>query len=64
MANKPSVIAPMLLGYLVGSVGIYTLLYKVSPVVSDDINGQGSVHEPEIIELFSDHRPANQSKAA
>ncbi len=64
MANKPNVIAPMLLGYLVGSVGIYTLLYKVSPVVSDDINGQAAVHEPEIIKLFSDHQPADHLKAA
>ena len=64
MANKPNVIAPMLLGYLVGSVGIYTLLYKVSPVVSEDINGQASVHEPEIIELFPEARPADQVRAA
>lgn len=64
MANKPNVIAPMLLGYLVGSVGIYTLLYQVSPVVSDDIDGQDTVHQPEIIELFSDSHQADQAKAA
>lgn len=61
-------LVPMLLGYLVGSVGIYFLLYKVSPVVTEDHvarfdapEGDGHV---EVIELFPSGQPANQAKAA
>jgi hypothetical protein len=60
---------PMLLGYVVGSVGIYTLLYKVSPVVTDDhmtrLNASGDgVQQFEVIELFGAEETAEQRKAA
>lgn len=49
-------LVPALLGYIVGAVGVYTLLYKLSPVVADDrdarvlASNQGG--HAEIIELF------------
>jgi hypothetical protein len=68
IANKPIVLAPLLLGYVVGAVGIYSLLYKISPVVTDDhvtqSNASGDVSHVEIIELFPAERSAEQSKAA
>ena len=61
-------LVPTLLGYLVGSVGIYFLLYKVSPVVTEDHvarfdapEGDGQV---DIIELFQSGQTAEQAKAA
>ena len=61
-------LVPMLLGYLVGAVGIYTLLLKLSPVVTDDhaaqiIAPEGDVHV-EVIELFPSGQPADHAKAA
>ena len=59
---------PMLLGYFVGAVGIYTLLYKVSPVVTDDYAAQTNASEAgervEVIELFPAGLPADHIKAA
>jgi hypothetical protein len=58
----------MLLGYVVGSVGIYALLYKVSPVVTDDrvaqLNASGEATHVEVIELFPSEQSSDQSKAA
>ena len=59
---------PMLLGYFVGAVGIYTLLYKVSPVITDDYamqtNASGVGERVEVIELFPSGVPADHVKAA
>ena len=61
-------LVPMLLGYLVGAVGIYTLLLRLSPVVTDDhvaqfMAPQGDGHV-EIIELFPAEQATEQAKAA
>ncbi len=61
-------LVPMLLGYLVGAVGVYSLLLKLSPVVTDDHVAQfnapeGSAHV-EVIELFPAEMQSDQSKAA
>lgn len=61
-------LVPMLLGYLVGSAGIYFLLYKMSPVVAEDYVAQNNAPESdervEIIELFPMGSPEDQVKAA
>ncbi|MEI7984258.1 MAG: hypothetical protein WCI55_01420 [Armatimonadota bacterium] len=61
-------LAPLLLGYVVGAVGIYSLLYKISPVVTDDhvarLNASGDASHVETIELFPAERSADQRKAA
>ena len=48
----------MLIGYVVGAVGIYTILYKLSPVVADDLVMQSNTPtmngRVEVIELFPD----------
>ena len=62
-------LVPMLLGYLVGAVGVYTLLLRLSPVVTDDrvahlgAPERGTLHV-EVIELFPSGQPSDQAKAA
>jgi hypothetical protein len=62
------VLAPLLLGYVVGAVGIYALLYKLSPVVTDDnvmqSNVSGEATHVEVIELFPSETSVEQVKAA
>ncbi len=61
-------LAPLLLGYVVGAVGIYSLLYKISPVVTDDHVAQQNASDDgshiETIELFPAEHSADQRKAA
>lgn len=68
LTNNPIVLAPLILGYVVGSVGIYAFLYKVSPVVTDDrvtqSNASGDATHVEIIELFPSESSRDQQKAA
>lgn len=55
---------PMLIGYVLGGAGIYFLLTKFAPVVSEDpvtlILENGGSGETEVIELF----PQEQTRAA
>lgn len=44
-------LVPMLLGYVVGAVGIYTLLYKLSPMVAEDYVAEAN-GRVEVIDLF------------
>ena len=60
-------LVPALLGYIVGAVGIYTLLYKLSPVVAVDrevrnLASNGNGHT-EIIELFPRYVSENSDEA-
>jgi hypothetical protein len=68
IANKPIVLTPLILGYVVGAVGIYALLYKLSPVVADDrvmpSNASGEATHVEVIELFPTDQQVEQIKAA
>ena len=61
-------LTPLLLGYVVGAVGIYALLYKLSPVVTDDYVMQSSassdVKHVEVIELFPVDQSTDKVKAA
>jgi hypothetical protein len=58
----------MLLGYVVGAVGVYSLLLRFSPVVTDDrmahlVVPESSAHV-EILELFPSGESADQANAA
>lgn len=61
-------LAPLLLGYVVGAVGIYALLYKISPVVAEDrvaqFNAPDGTTHVEVIELFPTEQSSEQTKAA
>jgi len=65
-------LVPMLIGYVVGAVGIYTLLYKLSPMVTEDrvtqLSASGMDGRVEIIDLFSGSQTSDdangQRKAA
>ena len=61
-------LVPMLLGYLVGAVGVYTLLLRLSPVVVEDRMAHNMAPEAdahvEVIELFPQGLPEDQIKAA
>lgn len=64
-------LVPALLGYIVGAVGVYTLLYKLSPVVADDrdarVFASNQSGQAEVIELFPrriDDENAHVRKAA
>lgn len=54
---------PMLLGYVVGAVGIYTLLYKFAPTVAEDrafaYGDHDRLEAAEIIELFPTREQRN-----
>ena len=58
----------MLLGYVVGAVGVYSLLLRLSPVVTDDRMAHNMAPEAsvrvEVIELFPAENPSDQLKAA
>jgi hypothetical protein len=60
-------ILPMLLGYVVGAIGIYTLLYKLSPMMSEDqalpTTTAGTKFQAEVIELFP-REESDQRKVA
>ena len=49
-------LVPLVLGYVVGAVGIYTLLYKLSPVTPEDkltlTHAPQSIGSTDVIELF------------
>ncbi|MBS1703707.1 MAG: hypothetical protein JST12_18735 [Armatimonadetes bacterium] len=53
----------MLLGYVVGAVGIYTLLYKFAPTVAEDrafaYRDHDRLEAAEIIELFPTREQRN-----
>ena len=57
----------MLLGYVVGAVGVYSLLLRLSPVVTDDRMAHSMMPESsarvEVIELFP-AEASDQLKAA
>lgn len=60
-------ILPMLLGYVVGAIGIYTLLYKLSPMMVEDqaipTTAAGTTFQAEVIELFP-REESDQRKVA
>ena len=61
-------LVPMLLGYIVGAVGTYALLYKLAPVVSDDYatqtNASGVDGRVEVLELFPSNEVGDERKVA
>lgn len=68
MANNRIVLAPLLLGYVAGAVGIYALLVKFSPVLTDDhvtlSTASGEATHVEVIELFPADKSDDIHKAA
>lgn len=59
-------ILPMVLGYVVGAVGAYTLLYRKAPVIEEEFfEGKGLdqtlTETTEVIELFSEEETARKA---
>lgn len=59
-------ILPMILGYVVGAVGAYTLLFRNTPVIEEEFfegkNSDGST--AEMVELFPSTDVSAERKAA
>jgi hypothetical protein len=51
-------LAPLVLGYVIGAVGFYSLLHKTAMVVDEKAATASGSRETEIVELF----PARQEE--
>lgn len=50
--NRDMMVAPMLLGYALGAIGVYALLYRFAPVKADE----SKTHAPktQVYTIFED----------
>lgn len=52
-------LAPMLLGYAMGAIGVYALLYRLAPVSSEV--AEAAPAETQVFTLFEDEAPIRQA---